>query len=42
MLPDTFGTTQFLRDAPDWAADWTGQRIDSKNPFSRVMNTPNG
>jgi nicotinate phosphoribosyltransferase len=33
MLPDTFGTTQFLRDAPDWAADWTGQRIDSKNPY---------
>ena len=33
MLPDTFGTTQFLQDAPDWAADWTGQRIDSKNPY---------
>ncbi len=33
MLPDTFGTTQFLDDAPDWAADWTGQRIDSKNPY---------
>ena len=23
----------FCRDAPDWAADWTGQRIDSKNPY---------
>jgi nicotinate phosphoribosyltransferase len=34
LLPDTFGTTQFLRDAPDWVADWTGQRIDSKNPFA--------
>ncbi len=33
MLPDTFGTTQFLRDAPDWVADWTGQRADSKDPF---------
>jgi nicotinate phosphoribosyltransferase len=33
MLPDTFGTTQFLRDAPDWVADWTGQRMDSKNPY---------
>jgi nicotinate phosphoribosyltransferase len=33
MLPDTFGTTQFLRDAPDWTADWTGQRMDSKNPY---------
>ncbi len=33
MLPDTFGTTQFLEGAPDWVADWTGQRIDSKNPY---------
>jgi nicotinate phosphoribosyltransferase len=33
LLPDTFGTTQFLRSAPDWAADWTGQRADSKDPF---------
>jgi nicotinate phosphoribosyltransferase len=33
MLPDTFGTTQFLRDAPEWAGDWTGQRIDSKDPY---------
>jgi len=33
LLPDTFGTTQFLRDAPDWVAQWTGQRIDSKDPF---------
>ncbi|HTZ49747.1 MAG TPA: nicotinate phosphoribosyltransferase [Verrucomicrobiae bacterium] len=33
LLPDTFGTTQFLRDAPDWVASWTGQRADSKDPF---------
>ena len=33
LLPDTFGTTQFLQNAPDWVADWTGQRIDSKDPF---------
>src|SRR5712671_3985870 len=33
MLPDTFGTTQFLENAPDWMADWTGQRVDSKDPF---------
>jgi nicotinate phosphoribosyltransferase len=33
MLPDTFGTTQFLRDAPDWVAGWTGARIDSKDPL---------
>jgi nicotinate phosphoribosyltransferase len=34
MLPDTFGTTQFLENAPDWVADWTGQRIDSKDPYA--------
>jgi len=33
LLPDTFGTTQFLRHAPNWVADWTGQRADSKDPF---------
>jgi nicotinate phosphoribosyltransferase len=33
MLPDTFGSTQFLEGAPDWVADWTGQRVDSKDPF---------
>ena len=33
LLPDTFGTTQFLANAPDWVADWTGQRADSKDPF---------
>ena len=34
MLPDTFGTTQFLAHAPDWVADWTGQRADSKDPYA--------
>ena len=29
VLPDTFGTASFLRDAPDWVADWTGFRPDS-------------
>jgi nicotinate phosphoribosyltransferase len=33
LLPDTFGSTQFLNNAPDWVADWTGQRADSKDPF---------
>jgi nicotinate phosphoribosyltransferase len=33
LLPDTFGTTQFLRGAPDWVANWTGQRIDSKDAY---------
>src|SRR3984885_5128528 len=32
LLPDTFGTTQFLAHAPDWVAEWTGQRVDSKDP----------
>jgi nicotinate phosphoribosyltransferase len=33
-LPDTFGTTQFLRNAPAWLAkDWRGFRPDSKSPF---------
>ena len=29
VLPDAFGTDSFLRDAPDWVADWTGFRPDS-------------
>ena len=33
LLPDTFGTTQFLRNAPEWVANWTGQRIDSKDAY---------
>ncbi len=32
LLPDTFGTTQFLRDAPEWMRRWTGARPDSKKP----------
>ena len=33
LLPDTFGTTQFLEGAPGWVAEWTGQRVDSKDPY---------
>ena len=33
VLPDTYGTTAFLRDAPDWVADWTGFRPDSSPPI---------
>ncbi len=33
LLPDTFGTTNFLAAAPDWVADWTGARPDSKPPI---------
>jgi nicotinate phosphoribosyltransferase len=33
LLPDTYGTTNFLRHAPDWVPSWTGIRIDSKDPI---------
>jgi nicotinate phosphoribosyltransferase len=32
ILPDTFGTEGFLKNAPDWLANWTGIRIDSGDP----------
>ena len=33
ILPDAFGTDSFLRNAPDWVADWTGFRPDSAPPI---------
>jgi nicotinate phosphoribosyltransferase len=33
MLPDTFGTRDFLERAPDWVTGWTGIRIDSGDPI---------
>ena len=33
VLPDTYGTEGFLAHAPDWVGDWTGMRIDSKDPI---------
>jgi nicotinate phosphoribosyltransferase len=33
FLPDTFGTTQFLKHAPQWVDYWVGARPDSKNAF---------
>ena len=33
ILPDTYGTTGFLENAPDWLTAWTGIRIDSKDPI---------
>lgn len=33
VLPDAFGTTAFLRNAPDWVANWTGFRPDSAPPI---------
>ena len=32
ILPDTFGTAGFLKNAPNWLAGWTGIRIDSGDP----------
>lgn len=34
VLPDTYGTTTFLQNAPAWVADWSGFRIDSKEPLA--------
>jgi nicotinate phosphoribosyltransferase len=33
ILPDTYGTSNFLKNAPPWVASWTGIRIDSKDPI---------
>jgi nicotinate phosphoribosyltransferase len=41
VLPDAFGTDAFLRDAPDWVADWTGFRPDSAPAIEggeKIMN----
>ncbi|MEV8466106.1 nicotinate phosphoribosyltransferase [Fluviibacterium sp. DFM31] len=34
ILPDTYGSDGFLKEAPDWLAGWTGIRIDSGDPAS--------
>ncbi len=34
VLPDCFGSTNFLDHAPDWVADWKGARPDSKPPLA--------
>lgn len=33
VLPDAFGSTSFLKNAPDSVADWVGYRPDSKDPI---------
>jgi nicotinate phosphoribosyltransferase len=33
ILPDTFGSAAFFRDAPGWVADWRGVRPDSAPPI---------
>jgi nicotinate phosphoribosyltransferase len=37
VLPDCFGTTSFLKNAPDWVADWKGARPDSKAPIAAAQ-----
>ncbi|MEI6352404.1 MAG: nicotinate phosphoribosyltransferase [Candidatus Nomurabacteria bacterium] len=34
ILPDTFGSEQFFKNAPDWASNWIGQRQDSGDPIA--------
>ena len=34
ILPDTYGTEGFLKNAPHWLASWTGIRIDSGDPVA--------
>lgn len=34
VLPDTYGTTTFLENAPGWVANWSGFRVDSKEPIA--------
>ena len=38
ILPDTYGTEGFLKNAPEWLASWTGMRIDSGNPKDGAKN----
>lgn len=33
-LPDTFGSTQFFENAPQWLSNWKGFRPDSKEPVA--------
>ena len=33
ILPDTYGSETFFKNAPAWLAKWTGVRIDSGNPI---------
>ena len=38
ILPDTYGTDGFLKNAPDWLSSWTGMRIDSGDPRVGARN----
>ena len=34
VLPDTYGTETYLKHAPEWVGEWSGFRIDSKEPIA--------
>ena len=34
MLPDTYGSRNFLESAPQWVTAWTGLRVDSGDPIA--------
>jgi nicotinate phosphoribosyltransferase len=36
FLPDTYGTKQFLANAPGWLAGWKGFRQDSGEPMEQI------
>ena len=35
FLPDTYGTTQFFQNAPEWVMGWKGFRQDSGDPVTQ-------
>jgi nicotinate phosphoribosyltransferase len=35
ILPDTYGTEQFFKNAPSWISEWRGLRQDSGSPVSQ-------
>jgi nicotinate phosphoribosyltransferase len=42
LLPDTFGTTQFLEHAPEWVANWTGSASTARTHTWRATNILRG
>ena len=38
ILPDTFGSEGFFKNAPPWLSNWTGMRIDSGDPVAGAEN----
>ena len=38
ILPDTYGSKGFFKNAPSWLSSWTGMRIDSGDPIAGAEN----